>query len=254
MRVAGMLDNRMIELLRAIEQSGSINRAAKRMGLSYRGAWQMLERVNNGAPQALLITAVGGSKGGGTVLTAAGRALLALFTRLEKQHREFITELNRGLADDPDTVLFLQRLVVKTSTRNQLFGRVIVIERERDYAKISVQLKGGEKVFVSLDVASLDELHVKAGSDAVLMINSADIMLSTDAGPERTSASNCLFGTVMRIRHDVVDSEVIVLLPGGEILATMVTQQSLQNLALAPGMPVWALFKDNAPILGVSLA
>lgn len=75
LRLAGMLDKRMIALLQAIEESGSINQAAKQSGLSYKGAWQMLERLNNGAPQALLTTAIGGSKGGGTSLTAAGHAM-----------------------------------------------------------------------------------------------------------------------------------------------------------------------------------
>jgi molybdate transport system regulatory protein len=251
LRLAGMLDNRMIELLKAIEQSGSINQAAKHMGLSYKGAWQMLERANNGAPQTLLATAIGGSKGGGTVLTPAGRALLALFTRLERQHKEFIAELNRSLEGDPDTILLLQRLEVKTSTRNQLFGSVIAIDRIAEDTQITVRLKGGEQVVASFGTASLDELGIGVGADAVLMINSADIMLSADPGLERISARNRLLGKVMRIQHDIVDSEVIVLLPSGEILAAMITQQSLQNLALMPGMPVWAAFKAHAPILGV---
>lgn len=250
LRLAGMLDNRMIGLLQAIEQSGSINQAAKHMGLSYKGAWQMLERANNGAPHPLLATAIGGSKGGGTVLTPAGKALLALFTRLERQHKEFIDELNRRLSEDPDTILLLQRLEVKTSTRNQLFGRVAAIDRIAEDARITVRLKGGEQIAASFSTASLDELDIGIGADAVLMINSADILLMTDPDLERISAPNRLFGKVMRIQRDPVDSEVIVLLPSGEIVAAMITAQSLRNLALTPGMPVWAVFKAHAPILG----
>jgi molybdate transport system regulatory protein len=251
LRLAGMLDNRMIGLLRAIEQSGSINQAAKQVGLSYKGAWQMLERANNGAPQPLLTTATGGSKGGGTALTPAGKALLTLFARLEQKHREFIDELNRSLADDPDTILLLQRLEVKTSTRNQLFGQVTAIGRAGADAQITVRLKGGEQIIASFGNASLDALAIDIGADAVLMINSADIMLLTDPAPERISARNRLLGKVMRIRHDLVDSEVIVLLPGGEILAATISQESVRKLALMPGMPVWAAFKAHSPILGV---
>lgn len=251
MRLAGMLDNRMIELLKAIEQSGSINQAAKQMGLSYKGAWQMLERANNGAPQTLLATAIGGSKGGGTVLTPAGRALLSLFARLERQHKHFIAELNRSLADEPDTVLLLQRLEVQTSTRNQLFGKIIRINRAKEGAQIAVHLKGGEEVVAIFGEELLDELSVEVGSDAVLMINSSDVMLAAGFGLGRLSARNRLFGKVMRIQHDLVDSEVIVLFPGGEILAAMVTRQTVHDLALAPGVPVWAVFKAYAPILGV---
>jgi len=254
LRLAGLLDNRMIELLKAIARSGSINQAAKHMGLSYKGAWQMLERANNGAPQPLLTTAIGGSKGGGTALTPAGQALLALFDRLERRHQEFIAELNRSLAEEPDTVLLLQRLAVRTSTRNQLFGRVILIERREEGAQVTVRTKGGEEVVATVNLASLEELGISVGDDAVLMINSADILLLTNSALERISARNRLLGKVMRIQHDIVDSEVIVLLPSGEILAAMVTKQSLQNLGLAPGTPICAAFKAYAPILGVKPA
>ena len=76
LRLVGALNSRMIGLLRAIDQSGSINQAAKQTGLSYKGAWQMIERANNLAPKVLITTATGGSKGGGTCLTAAGQSLL----------------------------------------------------------------------------------------------------------------------------------------------------------------------------------
>lgn len=251
LRLADMLDSRMIGLLRAIEQSGSINQAAKQMGLSYKGAWQIIERANNGAPKTLVSTATGGSRGGGTRLTEAGRSLLALFTRLERQHRQFLDELNRSIADDSDTVLLLQRLVVKTSASNQLFGNIVAIRAGAVNAEITVKLKGGEPVISSVTLTSLNDLGLRVGADAVLLISSADIMLTTGCGFARLTAGNCLSGRVIRVQQDPVNAEVIVLLPGGETLAAMVTPQSLQSLALVSGSPVWVIFKSNAPVLGV---
>ncbi|MFA6162648.1 MAG: TOBE domain-containing protein [Methylobacter sp.] len=249
LRLVG-LDSRMIGLLRAIDQSGSINQAAKQMGLSYKGAWQIIERANNGAPKTLVSTATGGNKGGGTCLTEAGRSLLSLFTRLEQQHQQFLEHLNRGLADDPDTVLLLQRLVVKTSASNQLFGSITAIQAGAVNAEIIVKLKGGEQVITSITLTSLSDLGLEVGADAVLLINSADITLEIDSDPNRFSARNCLSGSVIRVQQDEVNAEVIVLLPGGETLAAMITQQSTQDLALMPGMSVWVMFKSNAPVLG----
>jgi len=251
LRLADMLDSRMIGLLRAIDQSGSINQAAKQMGLSYKGAWQIIERANNGAPKTLVTTATGGNKGGGTCLTEAGRSLLTLFTRLEQQHQQFLEQLNRGLADDPDTVLLLQRLVVKTSASNQLFGSIIAINAGAVNAEIIVKLKGGEQVITTITLTSLSELGLEIDDDAVLLINSADITLAVDSDPNLFSARNRLFGSVIRVQQDDVNAEAIVLLPGGETLVAMITQQSAQSLALVPGMPVWAMFKSNTPILGV---
>ncbi|MFZ2406710.1 MAG: TOBE domain-containing protein [Methylobacter sp.] len=250
LRLAG-LDNRMIGLLRAIDQSGSINQAAKQMGLSYKGAWQIIERANNGSPKTLVATATGGSKGGGTCLTEAGRSLLALFSRLEQQHQQFLDQLNRSLAGNPDTVLLLQRLVVKTSARNQLFGSITAIQTGAVNAEIIVTLKGGEQVITRIAQASLGDLGLQLGADAVLLINSADITLTSASGGNHFSARNRLSGSVIRVQQDEVNAEVIVLLPGGETLIAMVTEQSAESLALVPGMPVWVMFKSNAPVLGV---
>ncbi|TAK59762.1 TOBE domain-containing protein [Methylobacter sp.] len=250
LRLAG-LDSRIIGLLREIDQSGSINQAAKQVGLSYKGAWQIIERANNGAPKILVTTATGGSKGGGTCLTEAGRSLLTLFTRLEQQHQQFLEQLNRGLADDPDTVLLLQHLVVKTSARNQLFGSIVEIQAGAVNAEVSVKLKGGEQVIATVTLASLSGLGLQVGADAVLLINSADITLTTDSDLNRFSARNRLSGSVIRVQQDEVNAEVIALLPGGETLVSMITQQSAQSLALMPGMQVSAMFKSNAPVLGV---
>lgn len=251
----------MIGLLRAIDQSGSINQAAKQVGLSYKGAWQIIERANNGSPKTLVSTATGGSKGGGTCLTEAGRSLLALFTRLEQQHRQFLSQLNSSLADDLDAVLLLQRLVVKTSARNQVFGSIIAIQAGAVNAEVTVRLKGGEQVVTSIAQTSLGDLGLQVGADAVLLINSDDITLTLDADANRLPASapvsmqwsarNRLPCRVLRIQQNELDTEVIVLLPGGETLIAMVTPESVQDQFLIPGRPVLAMFKSNAPILGV---
>ncbi len=89
LQLAGILDNRIIELLKAINKSGSLNQAAKQVGLSYKGAWQIIERANNSSPKTLVATAIGGTKGGGTVLTEAGQALIHLFEELQGAHQLF---------------------------------------------------------------------------------------------------------------------------------------------------------------------
>jgi molybdate transport system regulatory protein len=251
LRLAGSLDNRIIGMLKAIKQTGSLNQAAKQVGLSYKGAWQILERANNSAPQILVATAIGGSKGGGSTLTEAGEALLALFSRLEQHHQQFLAELNRSLAINPETLLLLQRLVIKTSSRNQLFGRVLAIRAAVVKAEVTVELKGGEHIVTTVDISSIDELGLKTGVDAVLLINSSDISLITDANTVQFSARNRLYGSVVRVQQDSLSSEVIVLLPSGEILTASITQQSVQDLVLAPNLPVWVMFKSNAPMLGI---
>lgn len=252
LRLAGILDRRMIGLLRAIDESGSINQAAKQQGLSYKGAWQMIERANNLAPKVLIATTTGGSKGGGTRLTTAGQALLQLFTQLEQQHRQFLRHLNQTLADDPEMVLLLKPLSIKTSATNQLFGTITAIQPGPVNVEALVELKGGEPVAASMNLAVLDRLELNVGQDVLLLINAPEISIVTEFGQQQLSARNSLSGAVVRIQRDGIDAQVALRLPGGDSLVAMITQASAESLGLKFGMPVNAVFKSNAVMLAVA--
>lgn len=249
LRLAGSLDSRMIGLLKAVDQFGSINQAAKQVGLSYKGAWQMIERANNLSPKVLIMTATGGSKGGGTCLTAAGQALLQLFLRIEQRHQAFLQQLNQSLADDPDLLLLLKPLAIKTSATNQLFGNISAITAGAVNAEVYVTLKGGELIVASLTLTALDTLELNIGDKVLLLINAAEIHIVTDTS-HRLSARNQLIGKVIRIQLDNVDSEVVIQLSGGDSLIATITQPSAEALGLKPGISANAVFKSNAVILG----
>lgn len=250
LRLVGALDSRMIGLLRAIAQSGSINQAAKQVGLSYKGAWQMIERANNLAPKALITTATGGSKGGGTCLTAAGQSLLQLFTRLESQHKLFLQQLNQSLADDPDVQLLLKRQVIKTTATNQLFGIITGIQMGAVNVEVLIELKGGEKIVATLTLTELKLLDLSVGSDVVILINDPEIIVTTDPGSCPFSARNCLRGTVIRVQYDGVESEIVINLPSGDSLVATISQVSALGLGLGSGISAHVVFKSNAVILG----
>jgi molybdate transport system regulatory protein len=72
-----------IALLEQIEHTGSLSRAARAMGMSYRRAWLLIESLNTGFDQPVLTTSIGGSGGGGATLTPFGREMIARFRTLE---------------------------------------------------------------------------------------------------------------------------------------------------------------------------
>lgn len=253
LRLAGQLDARMVDLLKAIDATGSINQAAKQVGLSYKGAWQIVERANNGAPKALVNTATGGSKGGGTRLTEAGRDLVALFERLAQQHRQFLTRLNEELGADPDTRLLLQRLAVKTGTANQLFGTVAQIDSGAVNATVAIALKDGQRATVSLSLAALAELNLHAGSETVLLLNHSDIGLAKDGEQRRFAGVNCLPCQLLRSRRNDVGVDVWLSLQGGEVLRSWLMQDQWDALAVKEGERLWAYFNSQAPIVGAML-
>jgi len=63
-------------LLRAVASEGSITRAAKAYGISYKSAWDAIEAMNALAGEALVERSVGGRGGGSTRLTERGQRLV----------------------------------------------------------------------------------------------------------------------------------------------------------------------------------
>ena len=73
---------RLVEL---IDATGSISGAAREMKMSYRRAWQLVEAINASFSRPVVITAVGGKRGGGAAVTAFGREIVASYRRMEEK-------------------------------------------------------------------------------------------------------------------------------------------------------------------------
>jgi molybdate transport system regulatory protein len=71
------------DVLAAIDREGSISAAGRSLGMSYRYAWMLVESMNHCFAEKLVEAAPGGKKGGGAVLTDAGRSVLSAYRALE---------------------------------------------------------------------------------------------------------------------------------------------------------------------------
>jgi molybdate transport system regulatory protein len=71
------------ELMRLIENTGSISAAAREMKMSYRRAWQLVEALNSSFTQPVIVTSIGGKAGGGAELTDMGREIVRIYTQME---------------------------------------------------------------------------------------------------------------------------------------------------------------------------
>tara|TARA_R110002020_G_scaffold16900_14_gene60096 strand:- start:4816 stop:5205 length:390 start_codon:yes stop_codon:yes gene_type:complete len=71
------------DLLEGIAAEGSISAAGRRMRMSYKRAWMLVEEMNAAFATPLVESSRGGASGGGARLTEAGEAVLAQYRRLE---------------------------------------------------------------------------------------------------------------------------------------------------------------------------
>ncbi|HQZ11503.1 MAG TPA: winged helix-turn-helix domain-containing protein [Devosia sp.] len=80
------------DLMELIAETGSISEAAKRMGMSYKRAWGLVQALNDGWGAPLVETARGGSTQGGATLSEAGHDLLTRYRHMQQATREAIAD------------------------------------------------------------------------------------------------------------------------------------------------------------------
>ncbi len=158
-----------IALLEAIDKFGSISKAAKAVPISYKAAWEMLDSMNNLSKEPIVLKVVGGKQGGGTKLTDYGRRLIEDYHLFKKEYDRFLDTL-QGM----DT---FSRLALKISARNQLYGKIIEIKKDRASCEVSFELKSGVvlKSIITLDAAN--ELELDIGDDIVGIIKASSILI-----------------------------------------------------------------------------
>jgi len=78
------------DLMELIAETGSIAAAGKRMGMSYKRAWSLVQALNDGFGAPLVTASRGGAGQGGAVLTAAGQAVLAHYRHMQEATRTAI--------------------------------------------------------------------------------------------------------------------------------------------------------------------
>jgi molybdate transport system regulatory protein len=79
-----------MELLERIADTGSINKAAKEMGMSYKKAWEIVNRLNAAVSKPLVETHTGGEQGGGSVISEEAKKLILYHVRLRKRFLDFL--------------------------------------------------------------------------------------------------------------------------------------------------------------------
>jgi molybdate transport system regulatory protein len=86
-----------VELLERIDETGSLNQAARQMNMSYKKAWEMINKLNAQSGKPLVILKTGGEKGGGSEITNEARELIACHRILRKRFEAFLEKETKQL-------------------------------------------------------------------------------------------------------------------------------------------------------------
>ena len=224
------------------------------MGLSYKGAWDAVQALNNLFAQPLVAAHAGGRAGGAAKVTDQGRAVIAAFGLLERELAKALTLVERELdhASLPPPTALLWSLSMKTSARNALHGVITHITEGAVNAEVTLRIGEGQDVVAIITLGSLAALGLAVGREAIALIKSSFVILkAAGATPPRTSARNALSGVVIHREDGAVNSEIVLELSPGKTLTATITRQSADTLGLEVGAPATALIKASHIILAV---
>jgi molybdate transport system regulatory protein len=87
-----LLGEGRVHLLKAIQETGSLSKAAKSLKISYKKAWDLIDSVNKSAKKPVTINSIGGNGGGGSELTEYGKSLVTTFDEINKSCWKFLDE------------------------------------------------------------------------------------------------------------------------------------------------------------------
>lgn len=78
------------DLLDAINVTGSISGAGRALGMSYRRCWELVSIMNTQFIEPLVLSAKGGSNGGGAELSPIGNDVLKRYRAMERRAKKAI--------------------------------------------------------------------------------------------------------------------------------------------------------------------
>jgi molybdate transport system regulatory protein len=201
--------------------------------------------------QPLVVKIRGGAGGGETRLTPYGREVVQIFAVFQEEYDRFLKSMSRRLGRFDSIDGLVRRFGMRTSARNQFWGRIESVQRGAVNSLVTLSLGGKDKIVASITNGSVDSLELKEGKEACAVIKASFVIVGTgETG--RTSARNCLAGKVTQCTVGAVNGEVIIGLAGEKSIVATVTNESIRSLALAVGVPAFALVKASHVIIAVN--
>ncbi|ADD07504.1 ModE family transcription regulator (plasmid) [Natrialba magadii ATCC 43099] len=212
------IDQRDIEMLDAIDQYGSMHRAADALGRSYARLQNRVVEIEE-AVGTITERQRGGRGGGGTKLTQTAHEIRQQFNRHE-------AELG-GVAHVTESVF-----------------------------PGTVRDRTGELATVDTEIGSILALVPQGATDVQVTVRSDAVVLTKPdetPQPDGVSLRNQFTGTVDQLEPGDVITRVTIQLQENNTIQSIITKESVDRLALEPDLPITASFKATAA-RGISAA
>jgi len=145
----------------------------------------------------------------------------------------------------------LKETEMKTSARNSFTGKVTAIRSGNILAEVEVVTPSGLKVVSVITHESLTNMGIREGALVVATVKAPWVILVKEDMKLKTSARNKYSGRIVKVNTGQISAEVVVELPDGTKICSLVTDESVKALDMKVGDEICALFKAFSVILNV---
>jgi molybdate transport system regulatory protein len=243
----GYLGKGRITLLELIDKYGSISKAAKELGMSYKAAWDMIDSINNLSSFPVVESKSGGKGGGKTVLTEYGKKILNDYKTIENLIKKISSEINKNMDEIDNLLNIYRKMNMKISARNQILVKVVEVKKGSVNTQITAYLSN-QKLNALITNEALEELDIKVGDEVLFIFKASNVILSP-ADDIKISARNKLKGKIKKIIKGAVNSQVKVEISNTVITAN-ITNEAVEELNLDSGKDVLVVVKSSDIIVG----
>jgi molybdate transport system regulatory protein len=241
-----LLEKRIV-LLHAIEEHGSISKAAKAVPMSYKSAWEAVDMMNSLSPEPIVCRETGGKDGGGTTITSYGETLLENYTLLKNEHARFLTRLSELTNIQSGTFKTIGRMAIQLSARNQIQAEVLTIDSHDVNTKIDLKLKSGQVLSVVITQEAVEDLHLEVKQIVTAIFKSSAVIPYVE---EAQGKDNILEGLISKIEEDEKNVKVVIDIGSHDKIVSVISKRNLESMALSEGNSIAVQIKSHNIILG----
>ena len=184
--------DKRIDILRRLQDAGSISEAARRAGVSYKAAWQAIDILSNLAGTPLVEKVVGGAGGGGAQLTKAGKELLKASTDLELVKSQLVKKASGKSTPEPATHTMLG---IRTTMRNQFPATVTAISKKGNLVRVELTTKGASVFYSKITVSSAELFDLHIGLPVLVLFKATAVQIKLTSSEKHKNVIN---GVVIR--------------------------------------------------------
>ena len=241
-----------IKLLEAVAEHGSISKAAKTCGFSYKTAWDSVDAINNLLPSPAFVTKMGGTGGGGgATVTAEGLRLIDTFNKMEEKLTRLSQLISQaGLEGNEELLLFT--FGARISTRNVF--QTVIHKIKKGPVDVELTLRATSGAFIQAVVTNnaAKELELKTDKKVLALIKAYSVGLSLPKKKEVHQSGNNLSGIISRLTKAKDNCEVTLEIGDGKTLTAVIARDTAEKLDVKTGMNIIAQFDPMDVIIAAN--